>query len=252
MSGKTYTLVVVRHGESEWNKANLFTGWADPDLTVKGREEAKTGGVQLKAKGFQFDVAYTSVLKRAIKTLYIIQDEMNLHWIPVRRRWRLNERHYGGLQGLNKSETAQKHGEKQVKIWRHSFDVPPPDVDEKSQYYPVNDPKYKGVDPKVLPKAECLKDTIARVLPLWNEEIVPEIKKGTRVLIAAHGNSLRALIKYLDKISDSDIVGLNVPTGIPLVYELNENMQPIKKYYLADEAKLKAEMEKVANQGKAK
>jgi len=246
-----FTLVVVRHGESEWNKSGLFTGWADPDLTETGMAEAKSGAAFLKEKGFEFDLAYTSVLKRAIKTLNIVQDEMNLHWIPVRRRWRLNERHYGGLTGRNKKETAKEHGDKQVHIWRRSYDTPPPPLDKSSKYYPGNDRRYKGVEEKFLPTCECLKDTVARVLPLWNEEIVPEIKKGTRILIAAHGNSLRALVKHLDKISDDEIAGYNIPTGVPLVYKLDGNMQPVKKYYLEDEEKLKAKMEAVANQGKA-
>lgn len=249
---QNFTLVVVRHGQSQWNKDNLFTGWADPDLTEQGESEAIKGGRALKEKGYTFDIAYTSYLKRAVKTLYHVQNEMDLHWIPVRRRWRLNERHYGGLTGLNKKETAQKHGDQQVHTWRRSYDIPPPPIDEKSEHFPPNNPRYKNVDRKYLPKSECLKDTVERVMPLWNEEIAPEIKKGTRVLIAAHGNSLRALVKHLEKISDEDIPGVNIPTGIPLVYELDSNLGVIKKFYLADEDKLKAEMEAVANQGKSK
>lgn len=247
-----YTIVLIRHGESEYNQANRFCGWFDADLSNTGLEEAKNAGKMLKEKGYTFDIAYTSVLKRAVKTLYLVQDELDLHWIPVIRHWRLNERHYGGLQGLNKSETAAKHGEAQVKVWRRAFDIPPPPLEPSDPRSATQEDKYKNFDAAVVPLCECLKDTVDRVLPYWHDVIVPTIKSGQKVLISAHGNSLRALIKYLDKIPDSDITELNVPTGIPLVYELDENIRPVKSYYLADEAAVKAAMEKVANQGKAK
>lgn len=247
-----YTFVCVRHGESEYNKENRFCGWFDADLSELGREEARNAGKMLKEKNYTFDIAFTSVLKRAIKTLFLVQDELDLHWIPVVRHWRLNERHYGGLQGLNKSETAAKHGEDKVKIWRRSYDTPPPALSADDPRSATNEPKYAQYDKAVVPACECLKDTVARVLPYWHDVIVPAIKSGQRVLISAHGNSLRALIKYLDNVSDDEITELNVPTGIPLVYELDENMKPLKHYYLADEAQVKAAMEKVANQGKAK
>jgi len=247
-----YKVVMIRHGESAWNSENRFCGWFDADLSHSGVEEAQNAGKMLKENGYQFDVAFTSVLKRAIKTLYYVQEALDLHWIPVHRHWRLNERMYGGLQGLNKSETAAKHGEEQVKVWRRSYDVPPPPVDEHSAHYPGNDPKYKYVDIRLLPKTECLKDTVARALPYWYDVIVPHIKKGDRVLITAHGNSIRALVKYLDSMSDADIMELNIPTGIPLVYELDEQLKPIKHYYLASEEEVKAAIAKVANQGKAK
>lgn len=243
---------MIRHGESEWNQQNKFCGWFDADLSELGTNEAKSGGQMLKEKGFSFDIAFTSVLKRAIKTLYLVQDELDLHWIPVVRHWRLNERMYGGLQGLNKAETAAKHGEEQVKIWRRSYDTPPPTVDPASHHCPGNDAKYKYVDKNLLPKSECLKDTVSRVLPFWYDNIVPEILKNQRVLIAAHGNSLRAMVKYLDNMSDAEIMGLNIPTGIPLVYELDADLKPVKHYYLADEEQVKAAIEKVAAQGKAK
>jgi 2,3-bisphosphoglycerate-dependent phosphoglycerate mutase len=249
---ETYRIVMVRHGESAWNAENRFCGWFDADLAASGVEEAKNAGKMIKDKGLTFDVAYTSVLKRAIKTLHLIQDETDLHWVPVYRHWRLNERMYGALQGLNKAETATKHGEEQVKIWRRSYDTPPPPVDEKSEYFPGKDPKYKYVDSQLIPRAECLKDTVARVLPYWYDVIVPEILKGQKVLIAAHGNSLRALVKYLDNMSDADIMATNIPTGIPLVYELDKNLKPIKHYYLASEEEVKAAIAKVAAQGKAK
>lgn len=248
----TFKLVLVRHGESEWNKENKFCGWYDADLSETGIHEAITAGKTLKEKGYGFDIAFTSVLKRAVKTLYHIQDQTDTHWIPVVRHWRLNERMYGALQGLNKSETAAKHGEDQVKIWRRSFNTPPPAVEEKSEHNPANDLKYKFVDKHLIPKCESLELTIQRVLPYWYDAIVPAILKGERVLIAAHGNSLRALVKYFDKVSDDDIVGLNIPTGIPLVYELDHELNPIKHYYLADEATVNAATAKVANQGKAK
>ena len=245
-------LVLVRHGESTWNKENRFTGWTDVDLSEKGRQEAKEGGQVLKAGGYTFDVAYTSVLKRAIRTLWTVLDETDLMWIPVHRSWRLNERHYGALQGLNKAETAAKFGEDQVKIWRRSYDVPPPVLTPDDERYPGRDPRYKGLTPAELPLTECLKDTVARFLPLWHETIAPAVQSGHRVLIAAHGNSLRALVKYLDNISETDIVELNIPTGMPLVYELDDNLKPLKHYYLGDPEKVKAAMDAVAAQGKKK
>jgi 2,3-bisphosphoglycerate-dependent phosphoglycerate mutase len=247
-----YKLVLVRHGESDWNKQNRFTGWTDVDLSEKGIQEAKEGGQVLKREGYTFDVAYTSVLKRAIRTLWLVLDEMDLMWIPVHRNWRLNERHYGALQGLNKSETAEKFGEAQVKIWRRSYDIPPPLLTPDDERYPGRDPRYASLTPEELPLTECLKDTVARFLPLWHDTIAPAVKSGKKVLIAAHGNSLRALIKYLDNVSEEAIVELNVPTGMPLVYELDEELKPIRSYYLGDPAKVKAAMEAVAAQGKKK
>lgn len=247
-----FKLVLIRHGESVWNKANLFTGWTDVDLSEKGLTEAKTGGELLKKEGYHFDIAYTSVLKRAIRTLWIVLDEMDLMWIPVVRNWRLNERHYGALQGLNKAETAEKYGDDQVLIWRRSYDTPPPDLEKSDKRYPGNEAKYNNISEEELPVTECLKDTVARVLPLWNEEIAPKIKAGQKVIITAHGNSLRALVKHLDNIPDDEIVGLNIPTGVPLVYELDENLQPIKHYYLGDQEEIQKAMKAVANQGKAK
>jgi len=247
-----YKLVLLRHGESIWNKENRFTGWTDVDLSEKGREEAKQAGELLKKEGYLFDVAYTSVLKRAIRTLWSVLDEMDLMWIPVHRDWRLNERHYGALQGLNKAETAQKHGEEQVKIWRRSYDIPPPALEKSDERYPGNDPRYKQLSEQELPLTESLKETVARVMPAWNETIAPAIKSGKKVVIAAHGNSLRALVKYLDNVSESDILGLNIPTGMPLVYELDAELKPIKRYYLGDEDAVKKAMEAVANQGKVK
>jgi len=245
-------LVLVRHGESTWNKENRFTGWTDVDLSDKGRQEAKEAGVVLQAEGYTFDVAYTSVLKRAIRTLWTIQDGMDLMWIPVHRSWRLNERHYGALQGLNKAETAAKFGEQQVKIWRRSYDVPPPALEPDDERYPGRDPRYQAISRQDLPLTECLKDTVARFLPLWHETIAPAIREGRKVLIAAHGNSLRALVKYLDNVSEQDIVELNIPTGMPLVYELDAHLKPINRYYLGDPEKVKAAMEAVAAQGKKK
>lgn len=245
-----YKLVLIRHGESQWNKENRFTGWKDVDLSETGREEATEGGRQLKADGFTFDIAYTSVLKRAIRTLWHVLDEMDLMWIPVNRRWRLNERHYGALQGLNKAETAEKFGDEQVKVWRRSYDTPPPALEVSDERYPGHDRRYADLTEAELPLTECLKDTVARFLPLWEEEIAPMVRSGKRVLIAAHGNSLRALVKYLDGISDDEIVNLNIPTGIPLVYELDADLKPIKSYYLGDAAKIAAAAEAVANQGK--
>ena len=243
-----YKLVLLRHGESTWNKENRFTGWTDVDLSETGREEAKKAGELLKAEGYVFDVAFTSVLVRAIRTLFIALDELGLLWIPVLKRWQLNERHYGALQGLNKAETAAKHGDAQTKIWRRSYDIPPPALTPDDERHPSHDPRYAGLDAKDLPATECLKDTVARFLPLWHGEIAPAIKAGRRVLIAAHGNSIRALVKYLDNISDSDIVELNIPTGIPLVYELDENLKPIRNYYLGDPEAAKRAAAKVAAQ----
>jgi 2,3-bisphosphoglycerate-dependent phosphoglycerate mutase len=249
-----YKVVLLRHGESTWNKENRFTGWTDVDLSEKGREEAKAAGKLLKAEGYVFDVAYTSVLKRAIRTLGYTLDELDLMWIPVHRSWRLNERHYGALQGLNKSETAAKYGEAQVKVWRRSYDIPPPPLEKNDPRFPGNDPqgRYRDLKPSELPQTECLKDTVARFLPAWLEEIGPAVKTGKKVIIAAHGNSLRALVKYLDNVPESEIVELNIPTAIPLVYELDANLKPIKHYYLGDQAAIAAAMNAVANQGKAK
>ncbi len=244
-----YKLVLLRHGESTWNKENRFTGWTDVDLSPRGREEA---GRVLQAEGLTFDVAYTSVLKRAIRTLWIVLDEMDLMWIPVHRSWRLNERHYGALQGLNKAETAAKFGEDQVKIWRRSYEIRPPALTPDDERYPGHDRRYASLTPQELPLTECLKDTVARFLPLWHETIAPAVKSGQRVLIAAHGNSLRALVKYLDNVSDQDIVELNIPTGIPLLYELDAELRPLDRRYLGDPEKVKAAQEAVAAQGKKK
>jgi 2,3-bisphosphoglycerate-dependent phosphoglycerate mutase len=245
-------LVLIRHGESDWNRENRFTGWTDVDLSEKGLGEAHEGGRVLKAEGFVFDVACTSVLKRAIRTLWIVLDEMDLMWIPVHRTWRLNERHYGGLQGLNKAETAERFGEDQVKVWRRSYDVPPPALDPADERFPGHDPRYKSLTKAELPLTECLKDTVARFLPYWHETIAPAVRRGERVLIAAHGNSLRALVKYLDNVSDDEIVGLNIPTGVPLVYELDDDLKPIRHYYLGDAKQIQAAMDAVAAQGKKK
>ena len=245
-------LVLVRHGESEWNKENRFTGWTDVDLSETGRAEALESGRILKQEGYTFDIAYTSVLKRAIRTLWTILDEMDLMWIPVHRNWRLNERHYGALQGLNKSETAAKFGEAQVRIWRRSYNIPPPPLEKSDPRWPGYEQRYTGLSEVELPLTECLKDTVARFLPLWHETIAPMVKSGNRVIIVAHGNSLRALVKYLDNISDNEIVGLNIPTGVPLVYELDESLKPVKHYYLGDPAKIEAAMQAVAAQGKKK
>jgi 2,3-bisphosphoglycerate-dependent phosphoglycerate mutase len=245
-------LVLLRHGESLWNKENRFGGWTDTDLSEKGIAEGKKAGQILKEQGYTFDVAFTSVLKRAIRTLWIVLDVMDLMWIPVFRSWRLNERYYGALQGLNKSDTAAKFGEEQVLIWRRSYDVQPPAVDRTDERYPGNDPKYHDLDAKDLPLTESLKDTSNRVLPYWHEVIAPVIEEGKRVLISAHGNSLRALVKYLDSIGDQDILSLNIPTGIPLVYELGENLKPKQSHYLGDPEEVKEAMEAVARQGKAR
>ena len=243
-------VVLLRHGESTWNKENRFTGWTDVDLSEKGRQEAQDAGAVLQAEGYTFDIAYTSVLKRAIRTLWIVLDEMDLMWIPVHRSWRLNERHYGALQGLNKAETAAKFGEEQVKIWRRSYAIRPPELRADDERYPGREPRYQNLTKDQLPLTECLKDTVARFLPLWHEIIAPSIQSGQRVLIAAHGNSLRALVQYLDSISEEDIVELNIPTGMPLVYELDGNLKPLSRYYLGDPEKVKAATEAVAAQGK--
>lgn len=247
-----HKLVLIRHGQSLWNSENRFTGWKDIDLSEQGRAEAKAAGELLKAEGYTFDEAYTSVLKRAIRTLYIILDEMDLMWIPVTKSWLLNERHYGALQGLNKTETAAQYGEEQVLIWRRSYDVLPTLLEETDERWLGKDPRYAGIDPAKFPKAEALKETVERVVPYYEQEIAPKIKSGKRLLIAAHGNSLRALVKYLDNKSDEDIVHYNIPTGIPLVYELGDDLKPTKSYYLGDQEAIKAAQEAVANQGKAK
>jgi 2,3-bisphosphoglycerate-dependent phosphoglycerate mutase len=247
-----HKLVLIRHGESQWNKENRFTGWNDIDLSDKGRTEAAAAGKLLKEEGFVFDEAYTSVLKRAIRTLWIILDEMDLMWIPETKSWMLNERAYGALQGLNKAETAAQYGEEQVLIWRRSYDIPPNALEETDERYLGKDPRYCTIEPGKFPKTECLKDTVARVGPYFEAEIMPKIKDGKRLIIAAHGNSLRALVKYLDSISDEDIVMLNIPTGIPLVYELDDDLEPVKSYYLGNADAIKAAQDAVANQGKAK
>jgi 2,3-bisphosphoglycerate-dependent phosphoglycerate mutase len=246
------TVILLRHGESVWNKENRFTGWTDVDLTEKGVEEAKKAGELLRDAGFVFDLAHTSVLKRAIKTLWLALEQLDLMWIPVTHSWRLNERHYGALQGLNKAETAAKFGDAQVLAWRRSYDTPPPELTPDDTRYAGADPRYRGLAPNQVPLTECLKDTVARVLPYWNQSIAPDIRAGKRVLITAHGNSLRALVKYLDKVSDQDIVGLNIPTGVPLVYELDDALKPIRHYYLGDQAEVEKAMQAVASQGKAK
>lgn len=246
-----HKLVLLRHGESSWNKENRFTGWTDVDLSEKGLQEAKKAGVILREENYAFDIAFTSVLKRAIRTLWIVIDTMDLMWIPVYRSWRLNERHYGALQGLNKSETAQKYGEEQVHIWRRSYDIRPPALNKDDPRSPALDPRYRGLTPEELPLTECLKDTVSRFLPYWHDTIAPSLISGKKVIIAAHGNSLRALVKYLDKIPDEDIINLNIPTGIPLVYELDEKLNAQNHYYLGNpEEILKAE-EAVKKQGKA-
>jgi 2,3-bisphosphoglycerate-dependent phosphoglycerate mutase len=244
-------LVLVRHGESVWNKENRFTGWVDVGLSERGLAEAVEAGRTLKKEGFVFDLAFTSLLKRAIKTLWVVLEEMDLMWIPVHKDWRLNERHYGALQGLNKADIAAQYGEEQVKIWRRSYDVPPPPLAKDHPHYPGRDPRYAGLKPEEIPLTECLKDTVRRFLPLWHERIAPEIRQGRRVVIAAHGNSLRALIKYLDGISDRDIVELNIPTGIPLVYELDDDLKPLRHFYLADPTRLAQALQTVEKQGKA-
>lgn len=247
-----YTVVVLRHGESEWNRENRFTGWVDVDLSAQGRAEARTAAGLLKAGGYTFDRAFTSVLKRAIRTLWIVLDEMDLMWIPVERSWRLNERHYGALQGLDKAETAAKFGERQVKIWRRSYDTPPPGLEPTDARVPGKDPRYRRLAPSELPLSECLKDTVGRVLPYWHATIAPAIRAGEKVLLAAHGNSIRALVKYLDDVSDADIVELNIPTGVPLVYELDADLRPLRHHYLGDQAAVEAAVQAVANQGRAR
>ena len=243
-----YKLVLIRHGESTWNKEGRFTGWTDVDLSDKGREEARAAGQLLKHEGYRFDLVFTSLLKRAIRTSNIVLDELDQLWLPVQRSWRLNERHYGALQGLNKAETAAKHGDEQVKIWRRAYDIPPPPLTVDDPRNPSRDPRYKNLAASDLPLAESLKDTVVRFLPYWNESIAPAIAAGQRVIVVAHGNSLRALVKYLDGISDSAIVELNIPTGIPLVYELDEALRPLKNYYLGDAETAKQAAEAVANQ----
>jgi len=245
-----YRMVLIRHGESTWNKENRFTGWTDVDLSEQGVAEALESGQVLRSEGFQFDIGYTSLLNRAIKTYNTVTEEVDQMWLPVKRSWRLNERHYGALQGLNKSETAERFGEEQVKIWRRSYDIPPPPLTPDDERYPGKDPRYADLTAAELPLTECLKDTVARFLPLWHEDIAPTIKSGKRVLIVAHGNSLRALVMYLDHISEADIVELNIPTGMPLVYELDADLKPTRSYYLGDPEKVEAAMEAVAKQGK--
>jgi len=245
-----YKLVLIRHGESTWNKENRFTGWTDVELSDKGRGEAKAAGELLKKEGFSFDIAYASLLKRALNTLWSVLQELDLVWIPIEKEWRLNERHYGALQGLNKGETAAKYGDEQVLVWRRSYDIPPPPLEKSDERWPGHDPRYAGIEN--LPLTECLKDTVDRFLPLWHEKIAPMVKSGKRVIIAAHGNSLRALVKYLDNLSEEEILKLNIPTGVPLVYELDADLKPIKSYYLGDQEAIAAAMNAVASQGKAK
>ena len=247
-----YKIVFMRHGESTWNLDNRFTGWTDVDLTEKGVNEARAAGQILKQEGFTFDVAYTSVLKRAIRTLWLALDEMDMMYLPIKNDWRLNERHYGALQGLDKGETAAKYGDEQVLVWRRSYDTPPPPLEANDDRASFNDPRYAGLPKASIPLTECLKDAVARVMPAWDEEIAPAIRAGKKIIISAHGNSLRALIKMLDGISDSDIVGLNIPNGQPLVYELDADLKPIRHYYLGDPAAIAAAQAAVANQGKAK
>jgi 2,3-bisphosphoglycerate-dependent phosphoglycerate mutase len=244
-----HKLVLLRHGESDWNRENRFTGWTDVDLSPRGAEEARAGGRLLRGEGYRFDLCYTSLLKRAIRTLWIALEELDQLWLPVEKSWRLNERHYGALQGLNKAETAAKFGEQQVLVWRRSYDTPPPPLDPGDPRYEGRDPRYAGIE---VPRTECLKDTVARVIPYWNSAIAPAVRAGRRVLIAAHGNSLRALIKHLDQMSDADIVPLNVPTGAPLVYELDGELKPIRHYYLGDPAEIEKRIAAVSAQGKAR
>jgi len=247
-----HKLVLLRHGESDWNRENRFTGWTDVDLSARGVEEARAAGRLLKAAGLRFDLAFTSVLRRAIRTLWLALEEMDLQWIPVHKSWRLNERHYGALQGLNKAETAAKFGETQVLAWRRSYDVPPPALDPSDPRHAAGDSRYAAVPPAQLPLTECLKDTVARVLPFWDEAIAPSVRSGQRALVAAHGNSLRALVKHLDGIADADIVGLNIPTGVPLVYELDEALRPLRHYYLGDADEVARRIAAVSAQGKAR
>lgn len=245
-------LVLLRHGESTWNKENRFTGWTDIDLTEQGISEAKNAGELLKSEGYSFDFAFSSVLKRAIRTLWLTLDGLDLMWIPVERAWQLNERHYGALQGLNKAETAAKFGEEQVKIWRRSYDIQPPALEKSDERYPGNDPRYKNLSDNELPYTECLKDTVNRVVPFWNKKIAPSIKNGQKIIIVAHGNSLRALVKHLDKIPDNEIIELNIPTGTPLVYELDDNLNALGHYYLGNADEIAKKAKEVANQAKAK
>jgi 2,3-bisphosphoglycerate-dependent phosphoglycerate mutase len=246
-----HKLVLIRHGESDWNRENRFTGWTDVDLSETGRAEARKAGQLLEADRFRFDVAFTSVLKRAVRTLWIVLDEMDLMWLPVRHFWRLNERHYGALQGLNKAETAARFGEAQVKLWRRSYDTPPPALEKTDPRYPGHDPRYAGLAPEEVPLTESLKDTVARFLPFWHDTLAPTLHSGQRVLVAAHGNSIRAMVKYLDGISDQEIVGVNIPTGIPLVYELDAGLRPVRHYYLGDPAEVARAMQQVADQARA-
>ncbi len=247
-----HKLVLLRHGESDWNRANRFTGWTDVDLSATGVEEARAAGRLLRAEGYAFDIAFTSVLKRAVRTLWLVLDEMDMMWLPVEKSWRLNERHYGALQGLNKAETAAKFGERQVLAWRRSYDTPPPALAEDDPRHAGRDPRYAGLARNQIPLTECLKDTVARVLPYWGSAIAPAVRAGRRVLIAAHGNSMRALVKYLDGISDADIVGLNIPTGVPLVYELDAELRPLKHYYLGNAEEVAQRVAAVSAQGKVK
>lgn len=244
-------LVLIRHGESQWNKENRFTGWVDVDLTEEGVKQAKTAGTLLREEGFIFDAAYTSVLKRAIRTLWVVLDELDLMWIPVHRSWRLNERHYGALQGLNKAETAKKYGDEQVLAWRRSFSTSPPEIDESNENYPGRDPKYSDLSSGELPRSECLRDTIERFMAYWDSVIAPSLREGQRAIIVAHGNTLRALIKYLDNLSEEEIVGFNIPTGVPLVYELDNNLRPLKHSYLGDKDHIAAAVKAVENQTKS-
>jgi 2,3-bisphosphoglycerate-dependent phosphoglycerate mutase len=245
-------IVLLRHGESVWNKENRFTGWTDVELSAQGAAEAQSAGEILRAEGYVFDVAFTSVLRRAINTLHMCLEAMDLLWIPEHKSWRLNERHYGALQGLNKAETAEKFGDEQVHIWRRSYDVPPPELSPDDERFPGRDPRYAALTAEELPRTECLKDTVERFLPYWHSDIAPAVRGGKRVIIAAHGNSLRALVKYLDQISDEDIPALNIPTGVPLVYELDDELAPLRHYYLGDAQAIAAAEQAVANQGKAK
>ncbi len=245
-------LILLRHGESTWNKENRFTGWTDVDLSPKGVEEAQNSGRLLRDGGFTFDIAYTSVLKRSIRTLWIVLDELDQMWIPVNLTWRLNERHYGALQGLNKLETALKYGEEQVQIWRRSYNVRPPALTPEDERYPGFDPRYRNLEREDIPLTECLQDTVARFLPYWNETIAPQVQCGQSIIIAAHGNSLRALVMYLDNLSERDVMDLNIPTGVPLVYELDEGLKPVRSYYLGDQAEIEQAMQVVANQGRIK
>ena len=248
----TGNLVLLRHGQSTWNVANLFTGWHDVDLSDQGRSEARQAGIELKATGIRFDYCYTSVLKRAIRTLWIALDEMDRMWLPVENDWRLNERHYGALQGLDKAQTVEKHGAAQVKVWRRSYDIPPPALEVSDERHPSHDPRYANLDPALLPATESLKDTLARVLPLWNDRIAPRLKAGQNVLVAAHGNSLRAMVKMLDNVPETEITELNIPTGVPLLYELDEQLKPISSRYLGDPEAIKAAAEAVRRQTEKK